>query len=156
MLINWVRRSTYQAFRKKCRDGRYGSSVPELSIRAANHEAVRVSDRDTLRPLKLILLHLHHHYQLATTPCYALLSTPLLEHRAMPAFFVWLMGQSASFSRAPCITRDAHSATLRLSSMLGIACPVAFCSATTVIAGSCAMATGHKCWTDLVTRDGLT
>ena len=40
---------THQAFLKKCRDGRYGSSVPMLSIRTANHEAARTSDRDTLR-----------------------------------------------------------------------------------------------------------
>ena len=52
-----------------------------------------------------------HHCQLDTTPCYALLSTLLLEHRTMSACFVWPTGQCASSSPALCIRSDAHSPT---------------------------------------------
>ena len=44
-----------QVFRKKCRDGRYGSSLTRtIYIRAT----ARISDRQTLRPFTLVLLHL--------------------------------------------------------------------------------------------------
>ena len=40
------------------RNGRYGSSVPKLSVRAGNNEAARTSGTRTLRSSKLILLRL--------------------------------------------------------------------------------------------------